>query len=403
MKKIILLLVLLVNIHVYAHDHSKEKGIQFFHGSFEELLKEAKKQNKPIFIDFYTKWCGPCKVMAKGTFTKPEVGDFYNKNFISYKVDAEVGEGPELAKKYRIKGYPTLVFINNEGKTVIDNAIGAKNVEQLINLGRKALGEDIKDFAWYQAEYDKGNREAAFLKKYHEVRYEEQRIAMNEEEAWDLYQAYSEDDKWKPEAVDMAFWKARVGNKFYELVKNNKDKFPGLANEKLHIRWFHYVADHPEQDIEQKNLKQIAKDFPKYAAQAIELHGIEEWRMQSKFSEYIPKIIAYAKKYGEPLDFNLMMMTTVPKAKYVKPEHALFASKYFKQIIEQDTTHFYTMSGYAYCLYIAGKKKEAKAFVEKYRTLTDQYADNKKMKWCYDTMINIENDKQLIPFTISGY
>jgi thiol-disulfide isomerase/thioredoxin len=399
MKKIIILLILLVNIHVYAHDHSKEKGIRFFQGSFKELLKEAKKQNKTVFIDFYTKWCGPCKVMAKGTFTKSEVGDFYNKNFICYKVDAEIGEGPELAKEYGIKGFPTLVFVNNEGKTVIDNAVGAKTVEQLINLGRKALGEDIKDFAWYQGEYEKGNRNAEFLKKYHQIRLEEQNIQINEVEAWDLYQAYSEEQKWQPDAIEMVFWKAKVGNKFYELVKNNKDKFPGLTKEVIHIRWFHQVAKHPEQKKEENNLKQVAKDFPKFANQALELYEIEEWRMQSKFAEYIPKIIAYAKKYGEPLDFNLMLMTTVTKAKSVKPEDALFASKYFKQIINQDTTHFYTMSGYAYCLYIAGKKKEAQAFVKKYRSLTDQYEGNKKMKWCYDTMIKIEKGEQLKRFT----
>ncbi|MCT4643521.1 MAG: thioredoxin family protein [Carboxylicivirga sp.] len=397
MKRFVL--ILSVAISIIACAQTKEEGIEFFHGTFSEVLEKAEKENKIVFIDFYTKWCGPCKVMAKGTFTKPEVGKFYNDNFINYKVDAEVGEGPELAKKYEVTGFPTLVFIDSKG-TVLASGIGAKNVEQLINMGRKALGEDIKDLAWYQAEYDKGNRDAGFLKKYYELRAEEQRVAMSQEESWDLYQAYSEEEKWESEAVEMAFWKASVGNKFYELVKNNKSKFPGLANKSLHVRWFHHVANHPESDVEKNNLEQVAKDFPEFADQALELHEIEEYRMQSKYTEYIPLIIAYAEKYGEPMDYNLMLMTTVNRTTDVKPEHALHAAQYFKQIIDEDTTHFYTMSGYAYCLYIAGEKDAAIEFVKKYRSLTDQYATNKKMQWCYETMNNIENGGDVAPFYI---
>ncbi|MCG8582353.1 MAG: thioredoxin domain-containing protein [Bacteroidales bacterium] len=395
-----LILILSVAISVVACAQQKEQGIEFFHGSFKEVLAEAEKQNKAVFIDFYTKWCGPCKVMAKGTFTKQEVGDFYNKNFINYKVDAEVGEGPELAKKYEVKGFPTLVFIDKDGNALINHAIGAKNVEQLIELGRKALGEEVKDFAWYQAEYDKGNRDAGFLKKYYEARAEEQRIAMSQEESWDLYQAYSEEEKWQPENVEDAFWKANVGNNFYELVKNNKDKFPQLKNAPLHIRWFHHVAAHPESAVKKRNLEQVAKDFPEYADQALELYKIEQYRMEEKYAEYIPLIIAYADKYGEPMDYNLMLMTSVNRTIDVKPEHALHAAKYFKQIIDEDDTHFYTMSGYAYCLHIGGEKEEAIQFVKKYRSLTDQYASNKKMQWCYETMINIENGEDVVPFYI---
>ena len=52
------------------------QGINFFEGSFQEVKAEAKKQNKIIFIDCYTSWCGPCKWMAKNVFTDKKVGDF---------------------------------------------------------------------------------------------------------------------------------------------------------------------------------------------------------------------------------------------------------------------------------------------------------------------------------------
>ena len=63
------------------------QGIEFFHGSWEEALAEAKKQEKPIFVDAFTTWCGPCKMMSRSVFTEEEVGTFFNENFISLKID----------------------------------------------------------------------------------------------------------------------------------------------------------------------------------------------------------------------------------------------------------------------------------------------------------------------------
>ena len=57
-------------------------GIDFFHGSWEEALEQAKSQDKLIFVDAYTTWCGPCKKMARNVFTDASVGEFYNKKIV---------------------------------------------------------------------------------------------------------------------------------------------------------------------------------------------------------------------------------------------------------------------------------------------------------------------------------
>lgn len=41
------------------------QGIEFFHGTYEEVLQKARAEGKQIFVDVYTSWCGPCKMMAK--------------------------------------------------------------------------------------------------------------------------------------------------------------------------------------------------------------------------------------------------------------------------------------------------------------------------------------------------
>ena len=62
------------------------QGIEFFHGTFEEAKIEAKAQGKLIFMDAYAVWCGPCKMMRNTVFPLPEVGEYFNANFINMKV-----------------------------------------------------------------------------------------------------------------------------------------------------------------------------------------------------------------------------------------------------------------------------------------------------------------------------
>ena len=79
------------------------------------MLKMAKKEKKMIFVDCYTSWCGPCKMLAKNIFTQDSVADFYNANFICFQIDMEKGEGPELARKYGVAAFPTLLYVDKDG------------------------------------------------------------------------------------------------------------------------------------------------------------------------------------------------------------------------------------------------------------------------------------------------
>lgn len=87
----------------------------FRHITFDEAKAAAKAEQKLLFMDFYTDWCGPCKVMANTIFPKKEVGDYLNPKFVCLKVNAEKGEGVELAKRYAVKAYPTLVVADADG------------------------------------------------------------------------------------------------------------------------------------------------------------------------------------------------------------------------------------------------------------------------------------------------
>jgi len=129
------------------------QGIEFNHGSWAEIKAQAKKENKLIFLDFYTVWCAPCKKMAMEVFPLPEAGEFFNKHFINVKVDAEKGEGIMLANTYVPAGYPTLIFTDADGKQLY-RTTGAETAQELIKYGKLALNPQ-DDYERLKAKYAK--------------------------------------------------------------------------------------------------------------------------------------------------------------------------------------------------------------------------------------------------------
>lgn len=110
-------------------------GIQFVDLTWAKALEKAKKEKKLIFFDAYTSWCGPCKMLQKNVFTRSDVGEYFNANFINVKKDMEEGEGPKLATVYPIEGYPSLFFINGNGK-VVTMHLGAMDGPELIKFAK---------------------------------------------------------------------------------------------------------------------------------------------------------------------------------------------------------------------------------------------------------------------------
>ena len=129
------LIVLLTASSFTPVDDEKGAGIQFTSARWTDILKKAKAENKVIFLDAYASWCGPCKMLQKNVFTQKSVGEYFNKRFINVKMDMEKGEGPSLAQVYPLEAYPTLLFINGNGR-VVRKAIGYMSADDLIDVGK---------------------------------------------------------------------------------------------------------------------------------------------------------------------------------------------------------------------------------------------------------------------------
>ncbi|OCA72766.1 hypothetical protein BBH99_12955 [Chryseobacterium contaminans] len=165
MKKITAIFILSVSISTMW-----AQGINFEHGTFKEALAKAKVEKKLVFMDSYTTWCGPCKVMSKEIFPQQKVGDYINANFVSIKMDMEKGEGIELVKTYDVKAYPTLLFLDSDGK-VLHRASGAGTSEDFLELAEIAK-DPAKQMSTMEKQYKAGKRDLPFLAKYVKVLFE---------------------------------------------------------------------------------------------------------------------------------------------------------------------------------------------------------------------------------------
>lgn len=80
--------------------------------SFEKGMESAREKNLPVVIDFYTDWCGYCKVLENKVFPDPEVSKELDQ-FQKIRVNGD--ERRELVKKFQINGYPTVLFLDSKG------------------------------------------------------------------------------------------------------------------------------------------------------------------------------------------------------------------------------------------------------------------------------------------------
>ena len=170
MKNYVIMLFCLVSLGISA----QEEGIKFINDStLSDALTKAKQENKLLFVDCYTSWCGPCKYMVKNIFPQREVGDFYNKNFICWKVDTEKlhSKTDSVAfSGFNIHSWPTFLFLNWKGE-IIHRQCGSGDVAGFIELGKTAL-DSRKNFYSILEKVNKGDRTAETLFTYYSYIYD---------------------------------------------------------------------------------------------------------------------------------------------------------------------------------------------------------------------------------------
>ena len=83
---------------------------------FSVALSRASHEKKVLMVDFYTDWCGWCKRLDQTTLSDPRVQRTLHQ-LVSIKLNADK-EGRAAAQRYRVEGYPTIVFVDGSGSEV---------------------------------------------------------------------------------------------------------------------------------------------------------------------------------------------------------------------------------------------------------------------------------------------
>lgn len=123
--------------------------------TFDEAYKKCKKNPRPILVDIYTTWCGPCKMMSTQTFNNPGIAKYINDNFYAVKFDAESKDSVKFDKYVFVStdaanpkaphqfaasildnqlAYPSIVFLSNQIQRldVIKGFMPPKNFEPVL-------------------------------------------------------------------------------------------------------------------------------------------------------------------------------------------------------------------------------------------------------------------------------
>ncbi|GAA4293066.1 thioredoxin family protein [Aestuariibaculum suncheonense] len=206
------------------------QGINFHHISLEEALEKAENENKLVFIDFYTVWCGPCKILAKYVFPQEKVGELFNKEFISIKLDAEK-QGAPAARKYGVNVYPTLLFLNSKGE-VVCKGTGSISEEKFIELGKTAITSANSEYslAKLQEDYPNKQDDEHFLKIYFNKMIEYGQSPVEGIEAWLKVQTeIEEDDVDMMEFLIEHMYNLTTGGKAEEILDINYEEYMDIA------------------------------------------------------------------------------------------------------------------------------------------------------------------------------
>ncbi len=106
-------------------------GVAFVQGSYEDALARARAEKRLLLVDVYTDWCGWCKKLDREVFGDARVAEAARR-LVAVRVDAEK-EGEEIARRFDVEGYPTVLFVDGSG-SVVKRIEGFVDVDEMLRI-----------------------------------------------------------------------------------------------------------------------------------------------------------------------------------------------------------------------------------------------------------------------------
>ena len=315
MRKLFIL-VLFSPSFLYAQD----KGIRFEHGlSLQQVLAKAKAENKYIFMDCFTTWCGPCRYMTTSIFPLQNVGDSVNAHFISVAVQLDTTardndevkswyqSAHDIAQQYHVQVYPTYLVFNSNGK-ILHRFVGASDALSFLNKVAKALNPETQFYVLLD-KYKAGKKDTAFLRSF----------ALSAADAYDMQAASIVANEYiaaqtnlftKDNLEFISRFTQSSKDKGFDIMLNHGDKVNAIVGEgsaeKL-VRDIIFKEEiypvifttAPSQKTWDSLQKAVAKKYPSRVKEVLMYSKVVFYQGSGDWENFAPAIVAYMKLYGD--------------------------------------------------------------------------------------------------------
>ncbi|AEV98702.1 hypothetical protein A4D02_09155 [Niastella koreensis] len=247
---------------------AQNRRISFDSTSLESTIEKAKSENRLIFVDCYTSWCGPCKEMSKHVFTQDSVADFFNAHFVNLKLDMEKGEGPAVKNEFHVEAYPTYLLLNSNRK-LIYRFVGGMPADTFMARIKKGM-DTLNRVAILNERYNSGERTKGLLQEYIKIKIEGMELSVGEQVAAAYFDMLTPKEKLLPENWFL------FGENRYSLYLSN-----------VHSRTFMYMANH-WREFARSNGREAVENKMRHMYQRIAEYCLNGWYFKDRLRNPIP-------------------------------------------------------------------------------------------------------------------
>jgi len=358
----ILLILLCVSL-----SNADDKGTVFIKSSWDEVIKKAKAENKLIFVDAYTDWCGWCGVMDEKTFSDSTIAEFLHKHFVPVKFDMEKGDGVKLAIKYCVTGFPSFLVFNSNGRLVFTTA-GYQPPVDFIEELKKAIDPQYWDDAPGVSESIDMNYpdfyKAAFIKN------EDGRATWPDSATVPEY--FSQNKDWLSEISWLVIQRFKAPNEVYDYFLKNFEIYNELfydedVTHQLYIIFHHKLYEAVEQKSEQllDDLVSMAyKYLPERKEENANFYTITYYKMTENWSSYFQSVKSNIDKNGFD-DINGINEYCWTIYENVDDKEAIQSAIIWMEKVTKKDPQWAYMDTYASLLFKNGDYQKAKEIAEK--------------------------------------
>lgn len=394
MKRMILFLLILP-LFSLAQDKqvTADKGVSFQDDlSWTAVKAKAKAENKYIFMDCYTTWCGPCKYMKNTVFPQEECGSYFNAKFISVGVQLDTTakdnsmvkswykDAHHIMTEYNIMAFPTFLVFTPDGRVIHRLVGGSSTAGEFITRVDKSFDPEQQYYTQLK-KYQDGKRDSAFLRKMTALAMSAYDMKTAEQVGKDYFA--TQKDLYQPGTLKLLnqltnSTKDQGFAIFYQHpAEVNKVLGAGVAEKKVRdilLREYVYakvLTRNAPANPDWKAIEaEVVAKYPAQAPEVVSLGKVSYYQSKGDWNNFQFAVVDYMKKYGAAADPQQLNSYAWTVFQHCPDMNCVTEALDWSKRSFQDNGSPMFMDTYANILYKMGKKEDAIAWEEKASNLS---------------------------------